>query len=79
MSDTGLRTMQSFIGSQCRCCLKLNEGPKSLLSFVANWSLSSQRKGDKCLGAILIKKRKHPSNNNHGRTASVSALDVHSK
>lgn len=74
--DIGLRIIQSFIGSRCRCCLELNEGPKSPLSSAANWSLSSQRKRDKCLGGILIRKGKHLSNNNHRRTASVSALDV---
>lgn len=57
------------MGSQCRCCLKLNECPKSLLSHLQLAGVvHGEGSGDKCLGVIL-RERKHPPEN----AATVSA------
>lgn len=72
--DDGLRPMQSFMGSQCRCCLKLNERSKSLLSHLQLAAVvHGQGSRDKWLGVIL-RERKHPP-----ETQPLLALDVLSK
>lgn len=72
--DEGLRPTQSFMRSQCRCCLKPNERTKSPLTHLQLAAVvRGQGSGDKWLGVIL-RERKHPP-----ESQPLLALDVRSK